>query len=124
MNDRVMSGLELVHRAAVCCTARRMGASQVAVLTAVALHPGCTSGQVEGWTGLSRTHVGNLLAYLRGTADVEFTKKYGKDYKTLKKRWFLTAQGVRTVEDVLRGMRWGKMDRFKVVKVEESKWKL
>ena len=73
---------------------------------------------------MSLAHVGNLLAYLRDAGDVEFTKEHGKDYKTLKKRWFLTAQGVRTVEDVLRGMRWGKMDRFKVVKVEESKWKL
>lgn len=119
MNERVMSGLQLLNRAAVCCTARRMGASQVAVLTAVALRPGITSGGVERLTGLSKTHVFNLLAYLRGTEDVEFTKEYGKEYRTQKKRWFLTAQGVRTVEDLLKGLGWGKGDRFRVEVVEE-----
>lgn len=123
--SKSMTGLELLNRAAVCCTARRIGASQVAVLTAVALRPGITSGGVEMVTGLSKTHVGNLLAYLRGTEDVVFTREYGKDYKTLRKRWFLTATGARTVEDLLKGMGWDKRDRFRIVPVGDVKrWEI
>lgn len=122
---RVLSGLEVLNSAAICCTEQRMYASQVAVLTSICLHPGCTSGVIIGKTGLSRTNVGKLLHELRRMGEVHFTKAFDREYKTQPKRWFLTYQGDRTVRRLLAGMRWTGMGRFVIVEVAKAnKWEL
>ena len=122
-----MTGLEVLNSAAICCTEQRMYASQVAVLTSICLHPGCTSGVIINKTGLSSTNVSKLLHELRSMGEVHFTKAHDRDYKTQPKRWFLTEKGDRTVRSLLAGMRWTERGKFAIVELErmtENKWQI
>lgn len=78
------------------CTRSRIHVSQIAVLSAVAMHSGCRLSFVVEKTGMSDQHVCRVIAYLEGTNDIKAIKrKQGR-------RFFLTPQGARTIRGLIR----------------------
>lgn len=121
---KVLSSLELLNDVAICLTEERLLASQVAVLTTIARFPGASSGVIVNHTGLSAPSVGRLLAYLINSGDVVFTRKKHADGSAIspkmRRLFFLTPQGVKTIVQLVRHLRWCQKGQFGVVPVTKQ----
>lgn len=115
--QQILSSLELLNDLAICCTGERILASQVAVLTTVARYPGATSGMIAAHTRISLPSAGRLLGYLIDSGDVAVLKP-GRN--KIRRRFYVTPQGVKTVANLLRHLQWSQRGKYGVVPVQSS----
>lgn len=118
MKQHVLSPLELLNEAAICFTAERILASQVAVLTTVARFSGATSGMIAAHVKISLPSAGRLLNYLADSGDVVALKKFIAN--KMKKKFYITPQGVKTVAKLIRHMQWSQRGEFGIVQIQSS----
>lgn len=112
-----MNPVEMLNMVACCFTEERLMASQVAVLTTIARHPAITSCGIVHRTGVSLQNVGRILTYLVDVGDLTFIreKPKGKEYKSLPRHFYVTAQGMQTIRRILKHLRWGDINWFHIV---------
>lgn len=118
--SQILSPLELLNDVAICCTGERIMASQVAVLTTVARFPGATSGIIANHARISLPSAGRLLGYLINSGDVIVFKRFNSNSQKLRRKFYVTPQGVRTVDRLLRHLQWCQRGKFGVVPVQGS----
>lgn len=119
MEKAPLTALELLNNLAICCTGERILASQVAVLTTVARFPGATSGMIANHTKISLPSAGRLLGYLINSGDVTVFRKPITNGQ-VRRKFFITAQGVKTTDRLLRHLGWSQQGKFGVVPVQSS----
>ena len=112
----------MIHQLACCFTQQRMMASQVAVLTAIAKNPAITSGPIVRMTGLSVPNTGRILNYLAEVGDVTFVREEPPrpDYPSTRRHFYITPEGVGTVRKLVHHLGWGEINRFRIVKENDS----
>lgn len=114
-----LSALELLNDVSICCTGERILASQVAVLTTVARFPGATSGMIANHTKISLPSAGRLLSYLINSGDVTVFRKPITNGQ-VRRKFYVTPQGVKTTDRLLRHLGWSQRGKFGVVPVQSS----
>lgn len=121
-NREDMNPVEMLNQLACCLTCARLMASQVAVLTTIARYPSLTSGKIVNVTGMSLQNVGRILNYLVDVGDLTFIrdKPKGKEYRSLPRHFYVTAQGMRTIRKMMQHLSWGGVNRFRIVKDMEG----
>lgn len=119
MKEAPLSALELLNNLAICCTGERILASQVAVLTTVARFPGATSGMIANHTKISLPSAGRLLGYLINSGDVTVFRKPITNGQ-VRRKFYVTPQGVKTTDRLLRHLGWSQQGKFGVVPVQSS----
>ena len=117
--QQLISPLELLNDLAICCTGERILASQVAVLTTVARFPGATSGMIDNHTKISLPSAGRLLGYLINSGDVTVFRKPITNGQ-VRRKFYVTPQGVKTTDRLLRHLGWSQRGKFGVVPVQSS----
>lgn len=121
MNDQrdEIPTLELLHRLSCCLTEERLMASQVAVLTAVALRPSISSGAIVNATGISKPNVNRIVNYLIDVGDITFIRRNPRNlaYAYMKRLFYMTPQGAETLRKMLRHLGWGDCREFRLVPV-------
>lgn len=116
-NNETMEALDpigMINRLACCFTQERLMASQVAVLTSIALNPAITSGPIVRMTGLSVPNTGRILNYLADVGDVTFVREEPPrpDYPSTRRHFYITSAGIETIKKITRHLGWGDMGRF------------
>lgn len=119
MEKATLSALELLNDVIICCTGERILASQVAVLTTVARFPGATSGIIANHARISLPSAGRLLGYLINSGDVAVFRKPITNGQ-VRRKFYVTPQGVKTVGKLLRHLAWSQQGKFGVVPVQSS----
>lgn len=119
MKNAPLSALELLNGVAICCTGERILVSQVAVLTTVARFPGATSGMIANHTKISLPSAGRLLGYLINSGDVTVFRKPITNGQ-VRRKFYVTPQGVKTVAKLLRHLEWSQKGKFGVVPLQGS----
>ncbi|MCD8063654.1 hypothetical protein [Akkermansia sp.] len=119
MEKAPLSALELLNDVIICCTGERILASQVAVLTTVARFPGATSGMIANHAKISLPSAGRLLGYLINSGDVTVFRKPITNGQ-IRRKFYVTPQGVKTVDKLLRHLAWSQRGKFGVVPVQSS----
>lgn len=114
-----LSALELLNDVSICCTGERILASQVAVLTTVARFPGATSGMIANHAKISLPSAGRLLGYLINSGDVTVFRKPITNGQ-VRRKFYVTPQGVKTTDRLLRHLGWSQQGKFGVVPVQSS----
>ena len=116
-NDEGMDPVDLLNRLACCMTQEQLSASQVGVLTGVARCPGMVSGSLVKGTGLSRPNVGRILNYLVDVGDLTFVYEQPPtpEYPTVRRRFYITPSGMKTIRKVINHMGWGDMGGFRIL---------
>ena len=117
----VMSGLQLLQSVAVCYTRRHLPINQAVVLLTVARFPGLTCGKIANVVGFTRQNASKVTGYLRDAGEMQMVEREGR------KLWFLTAGGVKQVQEMLKQLRWSERGRFGVVELPEERqnlWRL
>lgn len=116
-----MNPVEMLNRIACCLAGEKLMASQVAVLTAVARYPSITSFGIVHLTGISLQNVGRLLNHLTVEEDLTFVREQpklmGKDYHSLPRHFYVTAQGMKAIRKILHRLNWGDKSQFLMVDV-------
>lgn len=117
--DNGVATLELLHRLSCCLTEERLMASQVAVLTAVALRPSISSGAIVNATGISKPNVNRIVNYLVDVGDITFIRRNPRnlEYAYLKRLFYMTPQGADMLRKMLRHLGWGDCLEFRLVPV-------
>ena len=114
-----LSALELLNDVSICCTGERIVASQVAVLTTVARFPGATSGMIANHAKISLPSAGRLLGYLINSGDVTVFRKPITNGQ-VRRKFYVTPQGVKTTDRLLRHLGWSQRGKFGVGPVQSS----
>lgn len=111
-----LNPVDLINRLACCCTQEGVMASEVAVLTAVAVQPSISSGMVVRRTGLSAPNTVRVLNLLADSGDVTFVleKPVRVDHPPVRRHFFVTAGGMKRVRRFLRVLGWEAGWRFLV----------
>lgn len=120
---RIMGPVEMLNRMACCCTAQRLMVSQVAVLTAVARFPAVSCGTVVQLTGMSDPNVGRILNYLVDVGDITFVRRKpteAREYPCVKRLFFITPQGARTIRMMMKHMVWTDGSKFGIVELNNE----
>lgn len=109
--------VELLNQVACSMTQERLGASQVAVLTSIALNPAITSGPIVDRLGMSVPNIGRILNYLANVGDITFVYEQPPtpEYPTVRRHFYITPSGVQTIRRVLENLGWSDMSRFRVL---------
>lgn len=115
--QKILSSLELLNDLAICCTGERILASQVAVLTTVARFPGATSGIIANHAKISLPSAGRLLGYLLNSGDVTVFRKSITNGQ-VRRKFYVTPQGVKTTDKLLRHLGWSQRGKFGVVSLQ------
>lgn len=112
-----MNPVDMLNVVACCFTEERLMASQVVVLTTIARNPSITSCGIVSQTGISLQNVGRILNYLVDVGDLAFIreKPKRKAYRSLPRHFHVTAQGMQTIRRILRHLRWGDINWFRIV---------
>ena len=112
-----MTPVELLNQVACSMTQERLGASQVAVLTSIALNPAITSGPIVNRLGMSISNIGRILNYLMNVGDITcvYEQPPTPEYPTVRRHFYITPDGVMTIRRVLDHLGWSDMSRFRVV---------
>nr|DAV68170.1 MAG TPA: Transcriptional regulator, MarR/EmrR family, emrR, transcriptional regulator, DNA-binding [Bacteriophage sp.] len=112
-----MSPVELLNQVACSMTQQRLGASQVAVLTSIALNPAITSGPIVDRLGMSVPNIGRILNYLINVGDITcvYEQPPTPEYPTVRRHFYITPSGVITLRRVLNYLGWSDMSRFRVL---------
>ena len=117
--QQLISPLELLNDLAICCTGERILASQVAVLTTVARFPGATSGMIVNHARISLPSAGRLIGYLINSGDVTVFRRPITNGQ-VRRKFYVTPQGVKTTDRLLRHLGWSQQGKFGVVPVQSS----
>ena len=73
-------------------------------------------------TGLSVPNTGRILNYLAEVGDVTFVREEPPrpDYPSTRRHFYITPEGVGTVKKLVHHLGWGEINRFRIVKENDS----
>lgn len=80
----------------------KIHSNQIAVITSIALHPGCTLKTIVERTKLSEQHICRIIRYLIDTGDV---RAISGDKVSAPRRFWITSVAIRTLNGIISEMR-------------------